>query len=70
MELLKNLIQKTDKEHSVQFYQDTEKLGIWDLMKGKKDTFYIIDRCGYLHKQLDHPQSALRKRKERKNPTV
>jgi len=46
-----------------ELYQDTEELGLWKLMKGRKETIYIFDSCGYLHKQLDPPKSDMSRKK-------
>jgi len=42
-----------------ELYQDTAYKNLWRLMKGRKDTIYIFDSCGYLHIQLDHPRSHI-----------
>ena len=48
-------IEKSDeltKRTSYPHFQDTAELGIWDLLGGYKDDFYVFDREGKLHTYL------------------
>jgi len=41
------------------FYQATSDNNIWSILGGKKDDFYIYDRCGRLTYHIGLPKSSL-----------